>query len=96
MFFEGNDRVFRVEDDRTCPDGNFYADCGPVAGCTAWHKDPVPLTALRQPARLTRAADGTFSVESPGAWQALLALLAQDRKDGIETGVSAAWRARRG
>ena len=91
-----DDRTYTVEDERVCPLGKCYADCGPRGpdDCRAWHKDPVPLTALRSPAHLTRTGDGEFEWNAPGERQAVFAIIAQDRHDGVEVGMSSAWRAR--
>ena len=96
-FSDGSsETAFRVSDEAPCPDGKCFADCGPGATppCHKWHRDPIPLTALRQRARLTPRGSGEFEWQSPGARQALLALIEQDQKDGVEVGCSAAWRSR--
>ena len=98
LWFDNNEDATTFTAPTTmCPEGKCYADCGPAATppCSAWHKDPIPLTSLRAAARLTRIEAGRFQWQSPGARQALLALVAQDRQDGVEVGCSAAWHAGR-
>lgn len=92
-----SDTQFKVPDEGDCPSNRCYADCGPGARppCLKWHRDPVPLTALRAKAHLTQVRTGEYQWQAPGEMQALLALIAQDSKDGLEVGCSAAYRAGR-
>lgn len=51
-----------------------------------------PVAAAREPVLLAGGVSQLGSVHGP---QALLALVAQDRQDGVEIGCSAAWHAGR-
>ena len=71
-----SDTQFKVPDEGDCPSNRCYADCGPGARppCLKWHRDPVPLTALRAKAHLTRTQvrTGEYQWQVPGEMQALL------------------------
>lgn len=88
-----------MPDEGDCQRNLCYADCGPRAQtpCLKWHRDPVPLMALRAKAHLVRMrpGPGEYTWQAPGERQTLFALIAQDRKDGLEVGCSASYRSGR-
>lgn len=101
MWYEkdGDGENYFVPNENHCT--KCFADCGPCASppCQLWHYDPLPLTALRGRVHLTRESNAgespaRFVWNAPGERQAIYALIANDRKSQIETGSSAASRAR--
>ena len=73
-WFTDRDTQFKVPDEGDCERDLCYADCGPCAQtpCLKWHRDPVPLTALRAKAHLTQVRTGEYQWQVPGEMQALL------------------------